>query len=263
MNFKPRKRFGQNFLRDQNYIQRIVDVIDLQKSDHCVEIGPGLGALTTRLVSMVDRFDAIELDRDLAAKLQLKFRDVPTCKIHQADALDLDFATLGYDDGLLRIVGNLPYNISTPLLFHVIKYANIVKDMHFMLQREVAWRLAACPCTKAYGRLSVMVQYYCDVELLFDVSPEAFSPKPAVHSSFVRLQPFAKPVVLAKDISVLQNVVTHAFNQRRKIISNSLKELITTHELESLEISSQLRPEQLTLEQFVRISNIIADKSCK
>jgi 16S rRNA (adenine1518-N6/adenine1519-N6)-dimethyltransferase len=285
MEHQPRKRFGQNFLVDQRVIQRILLALNPQPGDHFVEIGPGLGALTNGLIGQTKRLDVVEIDRDLGAKLRSDFVAVgcPSCHVHVADALDFDFTVLlteshgavmrgGNQASLLRVCGNLPYNITTPLLFHLIAQIAAIKDMHFMVQREVAERIVALPGSKVYGRLSVMMQYYCQADILFDVPPGAFNPPPQVHSSFIRLQPLALVPVLDQDMAVRQrrrlvvhdmalfaNVVRLAFNQRRKIIRNGLKELmIAESQWQALQIDPQTRPEQLSVENFIAISNIIA-----
>ncbi len=259
---KPRKRFGQNFLQDQNIVQKIITAIAPQEGQHIVEIGPGFGALTTQLLPIVKTMDAIELDRDLIPKLQNTCSNLGQLNIHQADVLKFDFKKLGRATGRatsqspvrLRIIGNLPYNISTPLIFHLLKQIDCISDMHFMLQKEVVDRLAAQPGTKIYGRLSVMVQYFCQVTKLFTVPPSAFYPQPKVYSAFVRLIPHKKIPIPAKDIKILENVVKQAFSQRRKTIQNSLKKLISSEQLINLNINPKLRPEQLSVEDFVKIS---------
>lgn len=256
-NIKPRKRFGQNFLQDKNIILKIIEAIAPIKTDHIVEIGPGLGALTVQLLPILKTMDVIELDRDLIPKLQTTCRNLGKLNIHQADALQFDFKKLVKNKQLLRVVGNLPYNISTPLIFHLLKQINYIRDMHFMLQKEVARRLAAKPNNKDYGRLSVMVQYFCEITELFTVGPHAFYPVPKVESALVRLVPHEKILLPVKDISILEKVVKLAFNQRRKMISNCLKGLVSNEQFNSLNIDLKLRPEQLSVEDFVRISNII------
>jgi 16S rRNA (adenine1518-N6/adenine1519-N6)-dimethyltransferase len=248
----PRKRFGQNFLQDKNIIQKIINAIAPKKGDHIVEIGPGLGALTTQLLPILKTMDVIELDRDLIPKLQAKCKDLGQLNIHQADVLKFDFKKL---DDHLRIVGNLPYNISTPLIFHLLKQLDGILDMHFMLQKEVVERLAATPSNKNYGRLSVMVQYFCQVTKLFAVTPRAFYPVPKVESALVRLIPHKKVSLLARNTTLLEKVVKTAFSQRRKTIQNSLKALITQQQLIELNIDPKLRAEQLSVDDFVKISN--------
>jgi 16S rRNA (adenine1518-N6/adenine1519-N6)-dimethyltransferase len=250
----PRKRFGQNFLHDKNIIQKIINAIAPKKGEHIVEIGPGLGALTVELLPILGTMDVIELDRDLIPKLQAKCEGLGQLNIHRADALKFDFKKL---DDHLRIVGNLPYNISTPLIFHLLKQIDGILDMHFMLQKEVVERLAAQSGNKNYGRLSVMVQYFCQVTQLFTVSPRAFYPAPKVKSALVRLIPHKKISLLAKDTALLAKVVKAAFSQRRKTIQNSLKTLISQQQLLQLNIDPKLRAEQLSVDDFVKVSNIL------
>lgn len=264
---KARKRFGQNFLIDLNIIGRIVAAVHPQKSDHVVEIGPGKGAITELLADDCDRLSVIELDRDLVPWLQVKFEKHPQFRLHQTDALKFDFAQLATEPNTtdaneppqkpLRVVGNLPYNISTPLIFHLLSYHGIVKDMHFMLQKEVVKRMAASPGAKAYGRLSVMVQYYCAVENLFDVPPESFDPAPKVDSAIVRLTPYLELPHTADSIAVLDKLVNTAFQQRRKTLRNTLKQLLPTDMIDNLDIDTGLRPENLSVADFVRLSNSI------
>lgn len=256
-NVKPRKRFGQNFLQDKNIIQKIIKAIAPKKTDHIVEIGPGLGALTIQLLPILKNMDVIELDRDLVPKLQTACRNLGELNIYQADALRFDFKKLVKNEHLLRIVGNLPYNISTPLIFHLLEQIDCICDMHFMLQKEVAQRLAAKPNNKNYGRLSVMVQYFCRVKELFTASPHAFYPVPKVESALVYLVPHKKISLPAKNISALEEIVKLAFNQRRKMIQNCLKGSVSKEQFSNLNISPKLRPEQLSVEDFVKISNII------
>lgn len=257
---KARKRFGQNFLHDQGVIGRIIRAINPQPGQHLVEIGPGLGALTEELLEACEgRLDAVELDRDLIPVLRTQFfRYADSFTIHEADALKFDFASLKQDERPLRIVGNLPYNISTPLIFHLLSFNGLIQDMHFMLQKEVVDRLAAAPGDSHYGRLGIMAQYYCQVEPLFVVPPGAFSPAPKVDSAIVRLVPHTELPTPAKDVEMLQTVVRTAFGQRRKTLRNNLKTLIDAERLEQLGIDPGLRPERLTLEQFVSISDALS-----
>jgi 16S rRNA (adenine1518-N6/adenine1519-N6)-dimethyltransferase len=216
MTHVPRKRFGQNFLQDHNIIRTILSSIQATAGEHWVEIGPGQGALTGPLLQQVSRLDVVELDRDLVELLKTKFKQQDNLRIHSADALNFDFSALADDNGKLRIIGNLPYNISTPLMFHLLSFASCIKDMHFMLQKEVVDRICAAPGSKQYGRLSVMMQYYCAAEPLFDVPPESFNPVPKVMSAIVRLAPHAQPPVQVNNMTGFNRVVAQAFSQRRK-----------------------------------------------
>ena len=213
---QPRKRFGQNFLRDPGIINRIVDAIAPTADQHLVEIGPGEGAITELLLESGCQFDAIELDRDLVPMLLARFDRKPNFSIHQADALRFDFSALYSGERPLRLVGNLPYNISTPLIFHLLEQADIIEDTHFMLQLEVVNRLAAQPGSKAWGKLGVMAQYHCEVSALFEVPPGAFTPAPKVQSAIVRLQPRNRPDSSPEQEARLRKVVTAASAQRRK-----------------------------------------------
>jgi 16S rRNA (adenine1518-N6/adenine1519-N6)-dimethyltransferase len=256
MSHQPRKRFGQHFLCDQSIIHQIVYALSPQVSDHLVEIGPGQGAITIPVLKMVKQLDVIELDKDLVPELKARSHDNPFLHIHLADVLSFDFADLKKDHRLLRVFGNLPYNISTPLIFHVLSFASIISDMLFMLQKEVALRLAAVPGSSDYGRLSVMVQYHCQVDLLFDVSKDAFYPPPKVESSIVRLLPYTDLPYHAYDYSSLERVVKEAFTQRRKTLRNSLRNLVTDAMWEQLKIRSDLRAENISVHDFVRIANL-------
>ena len=255
-----RKRFGQNFLHDHYVIDAIVAAIHPQEGQVLVEIGPGLGALTEPVASQLSHMHVVELDRDLAERL----RHHPVLKdkltIHEADAMKFDFNTLKQDGQPLRVFGNLPYNISTPLMFHLFEQSGLISDMHFMLQKEVVDRLAAGPGSKAYGRLSVMVQYYCQVVPVLEVGPGAFKPAPKVDSAVVRLIPHKNPTLVAKDMRCLSRVCTEGFGQRRKTIRNSFSNFITDAQLTELGIDGNLRPENLSLEQFVMIANWLADQ---
>lgn len=256
-----RKRFGQNFLHDQAVINRIIDSIAPQQHDHLVEVGPGEGALTTPLSQCESRLDCVELDRDLAAHLQNKFGSNDRVTIYQQDILKFDLSSLVNDKtpkNGLRIIGNLPYNISTPVMFHLLQYHELIADMTFMLQLEVVHRLAARVGEKNYGRLGLMAQYYCDIEHLFNVPSAAFTPKPKVSSAIVRLTPHKTFKVQAKNVETLQNVIRTAFTQRRKTLKNSLKALISEDRIRELNIDIGQRPENLSLEDYVRISDAIA-----
>ena len=262
---RARKRFGQNFLEDDNIIRRIVKSIHPTTDDNLVEIGPGKGAITEQLLNACPTLNVVELDRDLIPILLSQFiARYPEFKIHQTDALKFDFGNLltdasGNSKGPLRIVGNLPYNISTPLIFHLLSYQADVKDMHFMLQKEVVDRMAAQPGEKAYGRLGVMVQYYCKVENLFDVPPECFNPRPKVDSAIVRLVPHQQLPHPAKKVKLLERLVNTAFQQRRKTLRNALKQLLPSEAIESLNIDTSVRPENITLAEFVALSDKLAE----
>ena len=261
----PRKRFGQNFLHDTVIIDRITAAVHAQPDQHLVEIGPGQGALTGALISSGCTLDVIELDRDLVPGLSAAFSHRPGFSLHNADALKFDFASLlksasspaEVQDKRLRVVGNLPYNISTPLIFKLLGHCAIVQDMHFMLQLEVVERLAASPGSKDWGRLGIMAQYRCQVEHLFDVPPHAFSPPPKVQSAIVRLTPWAESPWPPCNETQLRALVKAAFAQRRKTLCNNLKAIIDSTQLDALGIDPGARAETLHLKQFIEISNAI------
>lgn len=256
---RARKRFGQNFLHDAGVIHRILRAIHAREGQRLLEIGPGQGALTEGLLGSGAHLDVIELDQDLIPLLKLKFGLESRLSLHQGDALKFDFASLVESGEKLRVVGNLPYNISTPLIFHLLEHAPVIEDMHFMLQKEVVERLAATPGGGDWGRLSIMVQYHCRVEHLFNVGPGAFNPPPKVDSAIVRLTPFAEPPHPARDPKLLERVVREAFNQRRKTLRNTLKPLLSVEDIEAAEVDPTLRPEQLDLAAFVRLANRLAE----
>lgn len=255
MAHQARKRFGQNFLHDQGVISRIVSSINPSADDHLVEIGPGQGALTRPLAASGAWLDCVELDRDLAAYLQREFAGSSRVTIYQHDILKFDLHQLTTSPGQLRIIGNLPYNISTPVLFSLLQQHSLIRDMTFMLQLEVVQRMAANASEKNYGRLSLMLQYYCEVIHLFNVPSAAFTPRPKVSSAIVKLVPHRQFPVQAKDPAWLQVVIRTAFNQRRKTLKNSLKAIISEEVLNSLPIDGSLRPENLTLADYVIISD--------
>jgi 16S rRNA (adenine1518-N6/adenine1519-N6)-dimethyltransferase len=257
MTHTPRKRFGQNFLHDHNIIYNILSSLQAKPGEHWVEIGPGMGALTEPLLNLGLRLDVVELDRDLVSLLKDKFKQHANLEIFSADALRFDFSALVKYNEKLRIIGNLPYNISTPLMFHLLDNAQCIDDMHFMLQKEVVDRICAAPGSKKYGRLSVMMQYYCATELLFDVPPESFDPAPKVMSAIVRLVPHQQPPVEVNDITMLNRVVVQAFSQRRKTLRNSLKKLIEEDAIIALNIDPTLRAEALSLADFAKLSNLL------
>lgn len=277
MNHHPRKRFGQNFLHDQAVIEKIIAAINPQADDRIIEIGPGKGALTTPLLANVAQLDVIEIDRDLANLLESNFANHHSpitnhqsrvtshqspitnhhaqFTLHQLDALKLDLSDFACDQ--LRIVGNLPYNISTPLLFHLLSQANYIKDMTFMLQKEVVDRMVAGPDSKTYGRLSVMLQYSCDVTSLFTVKPGSFSPAPKVDSAVVRIVPDTERMQRVKDPMLLEHIVRDAFSQRRKTIRNSLKKRVEESILAELGIDPGARAENLSVDDYIALANRI------
>ncbi len=255
---QPRKRFGQNFLKDLSVVQKIVGAINLSNTDHVVEIGPGMGVMTQAILPEVGYLDAVELDRDLVAKLKTTSLPLGNFSIHSADALSFDFCSLCRDNQPIRLVGNLPYNITTPLLFHLFEQVKCIADMHFMLQKEVVDRMEAKPGSKSYGKLSVVVQYHCQVDKLFDVSPEAFSPQPKVDSSVVRLIPHKSPIVSINNYEDFEEIVTASFAQRRKTLHNNLKSLLSDEQLLSVNIDPSRRAETLSLEEFAALSKLLS-----
>lgn len=258
---RARKRFGQNFLHDAGVIHRILRAIHAREGQRLLEIGPGQGALTEGLLGSGARLDVIELDQDLIPLLKLKFGLESRFSLHQGDALKFDFTSLVESGEKLRVVGNLPYNISTPLIFHLLEHAPVIEDMHFMLQKEVVERLAAQPGGGDWGRLSIMVQYHCRVEHLFNVGPGAFNPAPKVDSAIVRLVPHETLPHPARDHRQLERVVREAFNQRRKTLRNTLKGLLDAEAIEAAGVDGSLRPEQLDLAAFVRLSDQLTERS--
>ncbi len=254
MKHVARKRFGQNFLTDDHVLNNIIDAIAPRRGDAMVEIGPGLAAMTALLLKELDHMHVVELDRDLVARLE-KAYPREKLSVHSADALKFDFASIPVPEGRkLRVVGNLPYNISSPLLFHLADYAHLVEDQHFMLQKEVVERMVAEPGTKAYGRLSVMLQWRYDMALLFVVPPSAFDPPPQVDSAIVRMVPTRRQ--LACDGARLEAVVQKAFSQRRKVIRNCVAGMFTEQQLVEAGIDPGARPEAVSLEQYVALANL-------
>ena len=248
-----RKRFGQNFLRDAHFVRACIEAIRPQAGDTLVEIGPGLGALTRPLLAQVPHLHVVEIDRDLIARLHAEFPP-ERMTIHAGDALQFDFSRIGVR---LRIAGNLPYNISTPLLFHLAEFAGQIRDMHFMLQKEVVARMVAAPSTSAYGRLSVMLQYRFQILHLFDVPPQAFHPAPKITSSFVRLLPLHPLPYIAQDPAIFAKIVAAAFSTRRKTLRNTLKTHLSDQDFAALGIDAGLRAENLGVADFVRIANFV------
>lgn len=255
MHHRPRKRFGQHFLHDETAINDIVAAIAPQPGDTMVEIGPGQGAITGPLLRRLGRLHAIEIDRDLIPALERRFAQDGDLTIHAADALRFDIGTLSPAGGRLRVVGNLPYNISTPLIFHLLASSSAVADMHFLLQKEVVDRIAAAPGGGAYGRLSVMAQYRCHCEKLFGVASAAFSPPPKVESALLRLKPYSRPPIAVNNEQRFARIVSEAFSQRRKTIKNNLKKMLTVEAIEGAGVDPNLRPEKLSLAQFAALAN--------
>jgi 16S rRNA (adenine1518-N6/adenine1519-N6)-dimethyltransferase len=249
-----RKRFGQHFLHDPAVIRRIVDAVAPRPGERVVELGPGRGALTWALLERAGSMDAVEIDRDLARALESDPRAAGGLRLRVENMLDTDFVRLAGDGPKLRIVGNLPYNISTPVLFHLLNQHAAVEDMHFMLQKEVVDRMAAAPGGKEYGRLTVMLAARAEVEALFDVGPGAFQPRPKVWSSIVRLRPSAAPRFAIGSDAALKALTTAAFSHRRKTLRNGLKGFLATQDLEDCGIDPQLRPEVLSPAQFGRLA---------
>ena len=257
-----RKRFGQNFLNDRFVIDSIVSAINPQKGQAIVEIGPGLAALTEPVGERLDQLTVIELDRDLAARLQTHQFLGPKLTIYQQDAMTMNFGELSQNMGQpLRVFGNLPYNISTPLMFHLFSYTDAIADMHFMLQKEVVNRLVAGPNSKAYGRLSVMAQYYCQIIPVLEVPPSAFTPPPKVDSAVVRLVPYRALPYPVKDVRVLSRITTEAFNQRRKTIRNSLGNLFSVEVLTELGIDPAKRAENISVAQYCQLANWLSENA--
>lgn len=255
-----RKRFGQNFLHDDQIIQSIVAAINPQANDFLIEIGPGLGALTEPVAEQIEHLTVIELDRDLAERLRRHPFLHQKLTVIEQDVMRFDFQQLAQQsDKPLRIFGNLPYNISTPLMFHLFQYHDVIQDMHFMLQKEVVNRLCAGPNSKAYGRLTIMAQYFCQVIPVLEVPPSAFKPAPKVDSAVVRLVPHKVLPYPVKDLYWLNRVCTQAFNQRRKTLRNSLMDLFTAEQLVELEIKLTDRAENLTIADYARLANWLAD----
>ncbi|HET7060992.1 MAG TPA: 16S rRNA (adenine(1518)-N(6)/adenine(1519)-N(6))-dimethyltransferase RsmA [Nitrosospira sp.] len=252
----PRKRFGQNFLVDTQVIAAILEAFDPDRDDCLVEIGPGLGALTWPLLRSVNHLHVVEIDRDIVERLRSEFPEEKLI-VHACDALEFDFSTLGKN---LRVLGNLPYNISTPFLFHLSQFAPTIRDMHFMLQKEVVARMVAAPSTRDYGRLSVMLQNCFEMEQLFIVPPECFHPAPKVESAFVRMIPRSKPLVESNIQQLFTRIVLAAFAQRRKTLRNTLRDYLHPDDFAELEIDPGQRAENLSVLQFVSIAEYLKDK---
>ncbi len=250
---QARKRFGQHFLHDNNIIDRIIRAIDPREDERLLEIGPGKGALTFPLLEKCKRLSAIELDRDLLPLLHRRVTANAQLEVINADILKFDLDSLGGSEPF-RIVGNLPYNISTPLMFHLLDSISLIQDMHFMVQKEVAQRIVADPGRRDYGRLSVMIQYHCQCQYLFDVAPASFTPPPRVDSAVVRMTPYSEPVADIDDFQLFSEIVQTAFNQRRKTIANSLKSIMAIETIESTGIDSRMRAENLRLQDYASLT---------
>jgi 16S rRNA (adenine1518-N6/adenine1519-N6)-dimethyltransferase len=253
----PRKRFGQHFLHDRNVLEKIITAMAPSDDHHFVEIGPGQGALTRPLLAKVARLDAIEIDHDLAAYLASEISD-PRFHLHQADALKFDFSALPGGPHSLRLAGNLPYNISTPLLFHILGHAERFRDIHVMLQKEVVSRMCAGPGNRTYGRLTVALGARCRIKSLFDIKPGSFTPPPRVDSGFVRLVPDAMRRASIADEKAFDRLINQAFSMRRKRVSNALKSLVNEKQLETAGIDPGWRPEQIDVDGYIRLSNVYA-----
>lgn len=259
----PRKRFGQHFLHDRNVINRIIETIQPEPGQTIIEIGPGTGALTLPLLERAGELHVVELDRDLAGRIMEQCKKYGKLHVHNTDVLEFNFCNLA--ENRVRVVGNLPYNISTPLIFHLLAQLACIHDMIFMLQEEVVDRLSATAGSKTYGRLSVMVQAKCQVKKLFRVGPGAFNPPPKVESAIVKLTPHESSVADIKNYSAFEIIVREAFNQRRKTLRNALGEFLNIGQIESLDIDPGIRPEKLTLQQFAALANLyheLRNKDC-
>jgi 16S rRNA (adenine1518-N6/adenine1519-N6)-dimethyltransferase len=255
MPHKPRKRFGQHFLHDPQVIQNIVNCIAPRSSDAIIEIGAGLGAITLPLLQQVGTLAVVELDRDLIPRLESLCKNEGVLKLHNEDALKFNFRALAPHHDGLRVVGNLPYNISTPLIFRLLESADVIADMHFLMQKEVVDRITALAGSRDYGRLSVMVQYRCRSERMFYVGRGAFRPSPQVDSALLRLIPYKTLPYPVRDEARFAVIVNHAFSQRRKTLRNALDGLLKLEDIRAAGIDSSLRGETLTVEEFVRLAN--------
>lgn len=258
MSHRPRKHLGQHFLRDQSILRRIIEAIEPLASDHVLEIGPGLGALTEGLIASGATCDVIEIDYACVTHLQKQWGDCRRLTIHSADALKVDLPSIARDKPL-RVCGNLPYQISTPLLFHLLRWPELIQDMCFLLQWEVVARMSAMPDTAAYGRLSVMLQYHCAVTHLFDVPPQAFHPPPKVQSAVVRLKPYRSREHVANNEVLFTDIVREAFCHRRKTVGNACKNQVSIEQWQAAGIDAKRRPQTLSVAEWVAISNIVDD----
>lgn len=256
---KLRKRFGQHLLTDKNTISDIVQVINPSPQQNICEIGPGLGAITIPLLMHMGTMQAIEIDRDLSTELLKRCKAVGDLALYQADVLKFNFNDIASADQPVRLIGNLPYNISTPLLFHLLQFSNIIEDMHFMLQKEVVERITATPGNSEYSRLSVMVQSYYKVESLFDIGPSMFSPPPKVTSSFMRLIPCDVAQGKLIDRSLFNRIVEIAFHQRRKTIKNNLASIASENQLQQALIDPNLRPQEISIRQYISLTKQLSN----
>ncbi len=260
--YHAKKQFGQNFLCDQGIIDSIISTINAHDDETIVEIGPGLAALTEPMCEHIRHLNVIEIDHDLADRLRHHPFIHDQLTIYNEDALTFDFTKLKEEGKKLRVYGNLPYNISTPLLFHLISFGTLIHDMHFMLQKEVVDRLIAQPGCSDYGKLSVMSQYHCKMMPFLEVPPQAFRPSPKVNSAVIRIVPYSQKPYIAEDESLLNRIAAAAFNQRRKTIANSMQEFLTGDDFSTLNLDPKLRAENITVKQYVEIANYV-DKKVK
>lgn len=252
-----RKRFGQNFLQDKGIITAIINAANIKETDTVIEIGPGLGALTMPLLQRVNHLHVIEIDKDIIEYLR-KLPNQNQTDIHEGDVLRFDFNSIA---GKKKIIGNLPYNISTPLLFKLSDYVDNIIDMHFMLQKEVVERMCAQPNSKDYGRLSVILQYFFDMEKIIDVPPAAFEPAPKVDSAVVRMIPDVGRIGIVDDINEFSRLLTKAFAMRRKTLRNNLKGIVSDEEMAQVGIDANLRPEDINPQNYVLLSNLLHEKT--
>ncbi|MGF1615106.1 MAG: 16S rRNA (adenine(1518)-N(6)/adenine(1519)-N(6))-dimethyltransferase RsmA [Gammaproteobacteria bacterium] len=263
MTHRPRPRLSQHFLQDRGVIARIVQAVDPRPGEVIVEIGPGLGAITAPLVQRAEQLHVVEIDSELVAVLQQRFAGETRLHVHLGDALSYDITSLISGTERLRVVGNLPYHISTPLLFHLFTQSAVIQDMHLMLQRELARRVVAPPGSRTYGRLSVMTQLRCQVEKLFDIRPGAFHPVPKVSSTLLRLIPRCQLPAPIKDLAAFEQLVARVFSQRRKTLRNSLKPWLSDEQIRAAQVDPALRPEMLTLLQFAALANQLRPESLR
>jgi 16S rRNA (adenine1518-N6/adenine1519-N6)-dimethyltransferase len=258
--YRAKKSLGQNFLHNNNVIEKIIRQAHILPKDFVVEIGPGLGALTTKILPIVGKLNVIEYDHNIIPILQKNCLDLGELIVHHHDILKYNLSNLITEEQQkIKLIGNLPYNISSPLIFHLLNYAQHIQNMHFMLQKEMVQRICAAPDNKNYGRLSIMIQYFCQTEALFIVPPTAFTPAPKVDSQIIRLTPYENPPHLAKNFDLFAQIVKAAFAQRRKTLRNTLKQLVNSETLEKAGINPSARAETITLESFVKLSNIVED----